>query len=165
MDEPQTLAHPMSGRSWTRSRNQDEIDTIEHRLRNNIFRASAKVYLRTMLPENLLGRGPGIDGALAEMIEVLQDVLKQPLNGSVLGSAVFGVCLSGCHTDDPAQRAFLLHVLEMQQEEPVGSIREISRLLQQVWQRRDHDKELGRSTPVNWCAIMREGHNDAIFPV
>nr|VWP01154.1 Putative Sec14 protein [Ganoderma boninense] len=165
LDEPETLAHPMSGRSWTGSRNQDEIDAIERRLRNNILRASAKVYLRTVLPENLLGLGPGIAGALTEMIEVLQDVLKQPLNGSVLGSAAFGVCLSGCHTDDPAQRAFLLHVLEMQQEEPVSSIREVSRLLQQVWQRRDHDAELGRSTPGNWRAIMREGHNDAILLV
>ncbi|PIL35386.1 hypothetical protein GSI_02112 [Ganoderma sinense ZZ0214-1] len=162
MDDPQRLARPMSGHSWRSSRSQDEIDGIERwRLTNNIFRASAKVYLHTVLSGNHLG--PGVTGAVTDMVEVLQDVLELPLHRSLAGSIVFGVCLSGCHTDDPAQRAFLLHVLERQQEEPVGNIREVSRLIQQVWQRRDRDREQGRSTSVGWHAIMREGHSDLLL--
>ena len=144
----------------------DEADVMwRRRLTNNIFRASAKVYLHTVLSGDYPAC-PEIVGAVTETIGALHDVPEQPsVHRSVVRSVVFGICLSGCLTDDRAQRSFLLKMLERQQHESVGNIREVSRLMQQVWQRRDRDREQGRYTSVDWRAVMRESHNDLLLLV
>ena len=143
-----------------------EADVVwRRRLTNNIFRASAKVYLHTVLSGDYPAC-PEIVGAVTETIGALHDVPEQPsVHRSVVRSVVFGICLSGCLTDDRAQRAFLLKMLERQQQESVGNIREVARLMQQVWQRRDRDREQGRYTSVDWRAVMRESHNDLLLLV
>ena len=145
----------------------DEAQDVmwRRRLTNNIFRASAKVYLHTVLSGDYPAC-PEIVGAVTETIGALHDVPEQPsVHRSVVRSVVFGICLSGCLTDDRAQRAFLLKMLERQQQESVGNIREVARLMQQVWQRRDRDREQGRYTSVDWRAVMRESHNDLLLLV
>ncbi|KAI1797030.1 fungal-specific transcription factor domain-containing protein [Ganoderma leucocontextum] len=144
----------------------DEGEVLwRRRLTNNIFRASAKVYLHTVLSGDYPAC-PEIVGAVAETIGALHDVPEQPsVHRSVVRSVVFGICLSGCLTDDRAQRAFLLKMLERQQQESVGNIREVARLMQQVWQRRDRDREQGRYMSVDWRAVMRESHNDLLLLV
>ena len=137
------------------------------RLTNDIFRTSAKVYLLTVLSEDN-PVSPEIICAVAEAIEALKAVLERPSwHRSFVGSIAFGACLSGCHTDDPAQREMLRNALNMLelQEEPSGSIKEVAGLIQQVWQRRDGNREQGRSVSVDWRAIMREGHNDSLLLV
>ncbi|PIL35355.1 hypothetical protein GSI_02081 [Ganoderma sinense ZZ0214-1] len=145
----------------------DEAQDVmwRRRLTNNIFRASAKVYLHTVLSGDYPAC-PEIVGAVTETIGALHDVPEQPsVHRSVVRSVVFGICLSGCLTDDRAQRAFLLKMLERQQQESVGNIREVARLMQQVWQRRDRDREQGRYTSVDWRAVMRDSHNDLLLLV
>ena len=70
---------------------------------------------------------------------------------------MFRICIAGCLTDDPRQRSFLLQMLEKQQQESVGNISEVMRLMQQVWARRDRERERGHCTPVDWREVMREG--------
>ena len=143
-----------------------EAEVIQRRrLTNAIFRASAKVYLHTVLSGDYPAC-PEIVGAVTETIGALHDVPEQPsVHRSVVRSVVFGICLSGCLTDDRAQRAFLLKMLDRQQQESVGNIREVARLMQQVWARRDHERERGHTAPVDWREVMRETHQDLLLLV
>ncbi|KAI0707175.1 fungal-specific transcription factor domain-containing protein [Earliella scabrosa] len=136
------------------------------RLTNNIFRASAKVYLHTVLSGDYPAC-PEIMNAVTETIEALREVPDAPtsVHRSVVRSVVFGICISGCLTDDPRQRSFLLQMLEKQQQESVGNISEVMRLMQQVWARRDRERERGHCTPVDWREVMRETHPDLLLLV
>ncbi|KAH9945024.1 fungal-specific transcription factor domain-containing protein [Epithele typhae] len=127
------------------------------RLTNSIFRASAKVYLHTVLSGDYPAC-PEIMGAVGETIDALREVPEAPsVHRSVVRSVVFGICICGCLTDDQRQRTFLLHMLERQQQESVGNIAEVMRLMKNVWDRRDEERRQGRATPVDWREIMREG--------
>ncbi|TBU50366.1 fungal-specific transcription factor domain-containing protein [Dichomitus squalens] len=143
-----------------------EADVVwRRRLTNNIFRASAKVYLHTVLSGDYPAC-PEIQNAVTETIGALHDVPDQPsVHRSVVRSVVFGICLSGCLTDDRGQRAFLLNMLKRQQQESMGNITEVARLMQQVWDRRDRDRGRGQFTSVDWRAVMRESHNDLLLLV
>ena len=136
------------------------------RLTNNIFRASAKVYLHTVLSGDYPAC-PEIMGAVKETIDALREVPDAPsaLHRSVVRSVVFGICISGCLTDDHRQRGFLLHMLERQQQESVGNVSEVMRLMQQVWDRRDRERERGHCTQVDWREVMRESHHDLLLLV
>ncbi|RDX57063.1 hypothetical protein K466DRAFT_574118 [Polyporus arcularius HHB13444] len=136
------------------------------RLTNAIFRASAKVYLHTVLSGDYPAC-PEIMNAVKETIDALREVPDAPtaLHRSVVRSVVFGICISGCLTDDQRQRNFLLHMLERQQQESVGNISEVMRLMQQVWDRRDRERERGHCTPVDWREVMRESHHDLLLLV
>ncbi|KAI9061083.1 hypothetical protein FKP32DRAFT_1594762, partial [Trametes sanguinea] len=140
------------------------------RLTNDIFRASAKVYLHTVLSGDYPAC-PDIIAAVTETIEALQRVpmagQAPTLHRSVVRSVVFGICISGCLTDDRAQRAFLLNMLEQQQQESVGNIGEVKRLMQEVWSRRDVERrEHGHYyKPVDWRAVMLESNRDLLLLV
>ena len=127
------------------------------RLTNNIFRASAKVYLHTVLSGDFPAC-PEIQSAVTETIRALHDVPDQPsVHRSVVRSVVFGICIAGCLTDDQRQRTFLLRMLERQQQESVGNVKEVGQLMRQVWVRRDHERAHNKFTPVDWRDVMREG--------
>ncbi|OSC98252.1 hypothetical protein PYCCODRAFT_1418035 [Trametes coccinea BRFM310] len=140
------------------------------RLTNDIFRASAKVYLHTVLSGDYPAC-PDIIAAVSETIDALQRVpmagQAPTLHRSVVRSVVFGICISGCLTDDRAQRAFLLNMLEQQQQESVGNIGEVKRLMQEVWSRRDAERrEHGHYwKPVDWRAVMLESNRDLLLLV
>ncbi|KAI8980066.1 fungal-specific transcription factor domain-containing protein [Trametes punicea] len=139
------------------------------RLTNDIFRASAKVYLHTVLS----GDYPACPDIMAAVKETIDALRRVPMAGqaptlhrSVVRSVVFGICISGCLTDDRAQRAFLLDMLEAQQKESVGNIGEVKRLMQNVWDRRDAEgREHGYYRPVDWRAVMLEGNRDFLLLV
>ncbi|KAI0360197.1 hypothetical protein OH77DRAFT_1394288 [Trametes cingulata] len=137
------------------------------RLTNDIFRASAKVYLHTVLSGDYPGC-PEIMNAVTETIEALQRVPTDSpsVHRSVVRSVVFGICISGCLTDDPRQRRFLLHMLEAQQQrDNVGNVGEVKRLMQQVWDRRDAEREPDYYKPVDWRAVMRSSNTDLLLLV
>lgn len=129
---------------------------LRRHLTNDIFRASARVYLHTVLSGDYPSC-PEIVQGVSETIECLYRVpLDRPLvSRSVLRSVVFGICISGCLTDNREQRAFLMQLLETQQGESVGNVAEVRDLMQRVWQRRDSH----RGAPVNWREVMREGES------
>ncbi|KAI0330264.1 hypothetical protein GY45DRAFT_1251195 [Cubamyces sp. BRFM 1775] len=139
------------------------------RLTNDIFRASARVYLHTVLSGDYPAC-PEIMNAVAETIEALRRVpmarQAPSLHRSVVRSVVFGICIGGCLTDEPRQRAFLLEMLEAQQQESVGNIGEVKRLMQKVWDRRDAERGSARYyRPVDWRAVMRESNADLLLLV
>jgi C6 transcription factor Pro1 len=134
------------------------------RLTNDIFRASARVYLHTVLS----GDYPGCDeiaAAVKETIECLQRVPRHKalVSRAVLRSVVFGICISGCLTDNREQREFLIQLLETQTRESVGNIEEVKRLMQQVWMRRAAPGNQGQ--PVNWRDVMREMQREMLLLV
>lgn len=140
----------------------DEI-AQRRRLTNDVFRASARVYLHTVLSGDYPAC-PEIHRAVRETIECLQRVPADvpSLSRSVVRSVVFGICIAGCLTDDARQRQFLLTLLGKQQGESVGNVGEVKALLEKVWRRREAP---GRGEPVNWREVMRESHPDALLLV
>ena len=137
-----------------------EAEVIQRRrLTNNIFRASAKIYLHTVLSGDFPAC-PEIKAAVGETVEALRDVpeTRPSVHRSVVRSVVFGICIAGCLTDDQRQRTFLLRMLERQRrQESVGNVEEVGRLMRQVWERRDGARAQGRAPPVDWRDVMREG--------
>ncbi|THH29932.1 hypothetical protein EUX98_g4258 [Antrodiella citrinella] len=125
------------------------------RLTNEIFRASARVYLHTVLSgEN--PSCPEIMHGVAATIHALRQVPTDSpkVNRDVIRSVVFGICICGCLTDDRGQRAFLTKMLQSQQGESVGNVAEVQRLMEKVWERREQTQNGG--PPVNWRDVMRE---------
>ncbi|OBZ72172.1 hypothetical protein A0H81_07619 [Grifola frondosa] len=108
---------------------------------NDIFRASARVYLHTVLS----GDYPSCPEIMASVAETLECLHQVPTNmpsvsRGVVRSVVFGICISGCLTDDPRQRTFLLKMLETQQGESVGNVSEVRALMESVWARRENSQ-------------------------
>lgn len=142
--------------------NASEVE-LRRRLTNDIFRASARVYLHTVLSGDYPS-APEIAAAVTDTIEALRRIpLDRALvSRSVLRSVVFGICISGCLTDAPEQRQFLMRLLDTQQRESVGNVAEVKHLMQQVWARRDADGGVG---PVNWRDVMRESQRELLLLV
>ncbi|KAI0671469.1 fungal-specific transcription factor domain-containing protein [Trametes maxima] len=136
------------------------------RLTNDIFRASAKVYLHTVLSGDY-PPCPEIMAAVTETVDALRRVpLDAPsVHRSVVRSVVFGICLGGCLTDDQRQRRFLLQMLEVQQRESVGNVGEVRQLMEEVWTRRDNARTPSHYHPVDWRAVMSESGNDLLLLV
>jgi len=110
-----------------------------------VFRASAKLYLHTVLSGELPGC-PEVRTAVAETVDALRNV---PADGdaerSIVRMTVFAICLAGCMSDDPAERAFLEERLERQQAEKVGgNCAEVLRVMRDVWAAR------ARGEPIGW---------------
>ncbi|EIW57279.1 uncharacterized protein TRAVEDRAFT_125655 [Trametes versicolor FP-101664 SS1] len=136
------------------------------RLTNDIFRASAKVYLHTVLSGDYPAC-PEIVNAVTETIDALSRIpMDAPsVHRSVVRSVVFGICISGCLTDDHRQRGFLIRMLEYQQRESVGNVGEVKRLMQNVWEQRDAERDAGRYRPTDWRRVMRESNPDLLLLV
>ena len=129
----------------------DELSE-KRRLTADIFRATARVYLHSVIS----GENPGcpeIRDGVRETIECLRRVPAGGVGGSgssngglsgtsvarsVLRSVVFGVCLCGCLADDPKDREFVLRRLdaEEQAEGVVGNCTSACAVMQEVWRRR-----------------------------
>jgi len=134
------------------------------RLTNDIFRASARVYLHTVLSGDYPS-SPEISSAVTETIECLKRVPQAnnaALSRSVIRSVVFGICICGCLTDQPSQQAFLREMLEQQEAEVVGNVMAVRRLMEDVWRRRATAE--GRKTwTVNWREVMLEGGKELLL--
>lgn len=125
----------------------DELRT--RLLTSQVFRASARVYLHSVLS----GAHPScteIKVGVADTIAWLGQV-PEVNNRAVVRSVVFSICLCSCLTDDPDQRAFFLERLNMQ-DAYLGNCEEVKRLIEDVWNRR----EPSSPQPVPWQAIMRK---------
>ena len=124
----------------------------KRRLTADIFRATARVYLHSVLSGEYPGC-PEIREGVQDTIECLRRVpagghgqqqQQQPegvaqtsnVSRSVLRSVVFGICLCGCLTDDYQERQFLLRRLDEEQAEGVGNCAEARAVMEQVWSHR-----------------------------
>ena len=136
----------------------------KRKLTNDIFRASARVYLHTVLSGDYPS-SPEISAAVTETIGCLRRVPQAnnaSLSRSVVRSVVFGICICGCLTDQPSQQAFLREMLEQQEAEVVGNVVAVRRLMEDVWRRRATAE--GRKTwTVNWREVMLEGGRELLL--
>lgn len=150
----------------TTSYADSEARDVYHRRRltNDVFRASARVYLHTVLSGDYPS-SPEISAAVTETIECLKRVPQAnnaSLSRSVIRSVVFGICICGCLTDQPSQQAFLRGLLEQQEAEVVGNVMAVRRLMEDVWRRRATAE--GRKTwTVNWREVMFEGGRELLL--
>ena len=152
----------------------DEL-SAKRRLTADIFRATARVYLHSVIS----GEHPGcpeIRDGVHETIECLRRVPagsggSAGANGgggggsgsssvarSVLRSVVFGICLCGCLADDPEDREFLLRRLDAEEQaEGVGNCASARLVMQEVWRRRAPSSGVGgessSSTPSSPPAL------------
>lgn len=154
---------PASGSGAVPGHGASEVE-LRRRLTNDIFRASARVYLHTVLS----GDYPSCPEIISAVTDVIESLRRVPLDKalvsrSVLRSVVFGICIAGCLTDSQDQRRFLMHILDTQQRETVGNVVEVKQLMQQVWLRRDSEGDLG--LPVNWRDVMRESQRELLLLV
>jgi hypothetical protein len=118
-------------------------------LTSQVFRASARVYLHSVLS----GAHPScteIKVGVADTISWLEQV-PPANNRAVVRSVVFSICLCSCLTDDPEQRAFFLERLDMQ-DAYLGNCAEVKGLIQDVWDKRGPSSP----QPVPWQAIMQK---------
>ncbi|KZV61004.1 hypothetical protein PENSPDRAFT_593396 [Peniophora sp. CONT] len=125
---------------------------IRRRLTANIFRATAKVYLHATVSGDR-PRVPEIRAGVGEALAALNAVpaARSALASSVLRSVVFGICLTGCLTDDYRERQIVLQRLDREREEGVGNCDEARRVMELVWQRRDAGQE-----EVSWRGVVYE---------
>ncbi|KAH8117769.1 fungal-specific transcription factor domain-containing protein [Phellopilus nigrolimitatus] len=110
-DLPRTAVVP-AGTTYSYTDGADSLEN-RRRLTADIFRASARLYLHTVLSGDKPSVSEIADG-VRETVEALERVPGAPasLRRSVVRSVVFPICLAGCMTDDAGQRGTLKQVLE-----------------------------------------------------
>lgn len=123
---------------------------VARTLTSEVFRASARVYLHSVLS----GDSPSckeISDGVQDTIRCLERVPKDR-NRKVVRSVVFSICICGCLTDDQWQRDFFLRRLQEQQQETVGNCVQVEKLIRQVWKEREN----GNFESVTWRDVMRK---------
>ncbi|KAI5119122.1 hypothetical protein M0805_007868 [Coniferiporia weirii] len=132
----------------------DSLDN-RRRLTANIFRASARLYLHTVLSGDRPGVKEIADG-VRDTVDALRKVPTEPasLRRSVVRSVVFPICLAGCMAEDLGHREMLRQVLEG--EGGVGNCAEVVRVMEIVWARRREARRGGPGGGVGWRDILRE---------
>ncbi|TFK50024.1 hypothetical protein OE88DRAFT_1661520 [Heliocybe sulcata] len=148
--------------------------TDPHRLTTNIFRASTRLYLHSILSGDYPAC-PEISEAVDETIRCLKAV---PPDGnlirSIVRSVVFSICICGCLTDDAEHRHYLLERLrEQERVSDIGNCGAVKAVMQTVWDRRDamqrqYDARGGpkmQPAPVNWREVMQENNQGLLLLV
>jgi hypothetical protein len=120
-------------------------------LTSAVFRASARVYLHTVLSGDAPGC-PEIAAAVTETVDALRKIPEGDAcaERAVVRMVVFSICIAGCLTDNREHRAFLLGRLQAQQAEGVGNCAEVRSVMETVWARRD------RGQRPSWREVMAE---------
>jgi len=118
-------------------------------LTSQIFRASARVYLHSVLSGDYPSCKEIAEG-VADTIYWLKQVLELSTR-SVMRSVVFSICICGCLTDIQWQRDYLLECLETQHD-AVGNCREVKALIQKVW----NSRLSSNYESVTWRDVMRQ---------
>lgn len=152
----------------------------KRRLTADIFRATARVYLHSVLSGEYPGC-PEIRDGVQDTIECLRRVpagghgpqqqqespgQQSNVSRSVLRSVVFGICLCGCLTDDYTERQFLLRRLEEEQAEGVGNCAEARSVMEQVWNRRASvSAGSGGGSSLSWRDAMQQFGGESLLLV
>ena len=136
-------------------------------LTSQVFRASARVYLHSVLSGDYPSCKEIAEG-VADTIQWLKRVPEQvpepeqdpsirSLSGSkdiarsVVRSVVFSICICGCLTDITWQRDFFLMELE-KHGKSMGNCQAVKDLIQKVW----HHRETSSSKSLTWREVVRK---------
>lgn len=153
------ISEASAGASSRQATNNND-DSLENRRRltADIFRASARLYLHTVLS----GDKPSvreISEGVRETVEALKRVPTErdsELRRSVVRSVVFPICLAGCMTDDAGHRRTLKDMLEV--EGGAGNCGAVVNVMEVVWARRAAMKRSrgAKHEDVSWRDVVRE---------
>ncbi|KAG2074329.1 hypothetical protein BDR04DRAFT_1229533 [Suillus decipiens] len=137
INDPERLQGLDTEKSWRR------------RLTSDVFRASALVYLHSVISGNH-PRCPEIMSNIAKTVKCLRRAEDVSTARHVVRSVVFSICICGCLTDVPQYRNyFIQRLLEQQTETAVGNCSGVAQLMRQVWSSRE------RGEPVDWRVVMQ----------
>ena len=121
----------------------------ERLLTSQVFRASARVYLHSVLSGDHPSCKEIVDG-VTDTIEWLQRIPTASTR-AVVRSVVFCICICSCLTDDPWRRAFFMKCLDLRNAH-LGNCAEVKRLIESVW----NSRETLSSKPVTWRDVMQK---------
>ncbi|KAG1754104.1 fungal-specific transcription factor domain-containing protein [Suillus occidentalis] len=127
----------------------DTEKTRRRRLTSDVFRASALVYLHSVISGDH-PQCPEIMTNIAETVECLRRAEDLSTARHVVRSVVFSICICGCLTDVPHYRNYFLRRLQEQQTETVGNCTRVAQLMREVWSSRE------RGEPVDWRVVMQQ---------
>lgn len=122
----------------------------QRRLTSEVFRASAHVYLHSVVSGDFPGC-PEIAEAVDETVKCLKKAEDGPTGRAVVRSVVFSICICGCLTEDPRHQNYFLKRLQEQQGRSIGNSQQVSDLIQEVWKRKRRSR-----AAVDWRQVMRE---------
>jgi hypothetical protein len=107
------------------------------RLTSAVFRASARIYLHTVLSGDSPGC-PEIMAAVNDTVACLRRVPEEDklAERAVVRMVVFSICIAGCLTNYQPHREYLLGRLASQQVEAVGNCDEVRKVMMRVWELR-----------------------------
>jgi len=128
--------------------NEPEQRAHQRRLTSEVFRASAHVYLHSVISGDY-PRCPEIIEAVDNTVERLMEAEDGPTGHAVVRSVVFSICICGCLTENPRHQAYFLKRLEEQQGVSFGNSHQVRCLIEEVWKRRTRGA-------VDWREVMRE---------
>ena len=120
----------------------------QRRLTSEVFRASAHVYLHSVISGDF-PRCPEIIEAVDDTVKCLKNAEDGPTGRAVVRSVVFSICICGCLTEDQGHQNYFLKRLQEQQGFSLGNSQQVSYLIQEVWNRRSRGA-------VDWRQVMRE---------
>lgn len=120
----------------------------QRRLTSEVFRASAHVYLHSVVSGDF-PRCPEIIEAVDDTVKCLREAEDGPTGRAVVRSVVFSICICGCLTEDHAHQAYFIKRLQEQQGLSLGNSQQVSCLIREVWKRRSRGG-------VDWRQVMRE---------
>ncbi|KAG1887055.1 fungal-specific transcription factor domain-containing protein [Suillus subluteus] len=127
----------------------DTEQSRRRRLTSDVFRASALVYLHSVISGDH-PQCPEIMTHITETVECLRRAEDISTARHVVRSVVFSICICGCLTDVPAYRNYFLRRLQEQQTETVGNCTRVAQLMREVWSSRE------RGEPVDWRVVMQQ---------
>ncbi|KAG2743555.1 hypothetical protein P692DRAFT_201168508 [Suillus brevipes Sb2] len=136
----------------TNDRDHPSIDTEttrRRRLTSDVFRASALVYLHSVISGDH-PRCPEIMSNITETVKCLRRAEDLSTARHVVRSVVFSICICGCLTDVPRYRKYFLRRLQEQQTDTVGNCARVAQLMREVWSSRE------RGEPVDWRVVMQQ---------
>ncbi|KAG1781713.1 fungal-specific transcription factor domain-containing protein [Suillus placidus] len=128
-----------------------EYDTEKsrrRRLTSDIFRASALVYLHSIISGDH-PQCPEIMSNITETVKCLRRAEDVSTARHVVRGVVFSICICGCLTDVPQYRDYFLRRLQEQQT-TVGNCARVAQLMREVWSSRE------RGEPVDWRVVMQQ---------
>ncbi|KAG1750869.1 fungal-specific transcription factor domain-containing protein [Suillus lakei] len=127
----------------------DTEKSRRQRLTSDVFRASALVYLHSVISGDH-PQCPEIMGNVAETVKCLRRAEDVSTTRHVVRGMVFNICVCGCLTDEPVYRDYFLQLLQEQQMETVGNCALVCDLMRRVWTSREG------GMPVDWRVVMRD---------
>lgn len=119
----------------------------QRRLTSEVFRASAHVYLHSVVSGDF-PRCPEIIEAVDDTVRCLM-LAEGPTGRAVVRSVVFSICICGCLTEDVRHQNYFIKRLQEQQGLSIGNSQQVSCLIREVWKRRVNGA-------VDWRQVMRE---------